>query len=261
MLKSKSFPILAGAAALGVAALFAAPSEAAVIDTLTATLNLGNAALAGFPPPYGTAEIDLLTGGASANVTFTSNTAGNPAYLFVDGSSVDLNIHITGTGFTVDSCTIGTACASITGTQVGTGFNAPQFTQVAATNVDGFGTFNLVIDNQDSFKQAVNSVSFTVNNTGGTWSSAADVIAPNSLLNDIAAHVAATCNVSSVTTSCPNTGINQANGAPATGFATVPAPSIGHGLPALLAVGGLLFGARFFGRRRSLLGAAIPRAA
>jgi hypothetical protein len=43
----------------------------------------------------------------------------------------------------------------------------------------------------------------------------------------------------------------------------VPAPLIGHGLLVLLAVGGVLFGAKLLerGRRRSLMGAVIPHAA
>jgi hypothetical protein len=43
----------------------------------------------------------------------------------------------------------------------------------------------------------------------------------------------------------------------------VPAPLIGHGLPVLLAVGGILFGAKFLerGKKRRLLEATIPHAA
>jgi hypothetical protein len=46
-------------------------------------------------------------------------------------------------------------------------------------------------------------------------------------------------------------------------IAAVPAPVIGHGLPAVLAVGGLLFGAKLWERskRRRSFGTAIPRAA
>jgi hypothetical protein len=52
-----------------------------------------------------------------------------------------------------------------------------------------------------------------------------------------------------------------------TGFApilsAVPAPAIGHGLPVVLAVGGVLFGAKLLerSRKRRLFGAAIPHAA
>jgi hypothetical protein len=47
------------------------------------------------------------------------------------------------------------------------------------------------------------------------------------------------------------------------GVNLVPAPPIGHGLPALLAVGGMLFGFRFWERsqKRCSLGTAIPHAA
>jgi hypothetical protein len=43
--------------------------------------------------------------------------------------------------------------------------------------------------------------------------------------------------------------------------AVIPAPSIGHGLPVLLAIGGLLLGARFLGRSKKHRGTAIPYAA
>jgi hypothetical protein len=46
-------------------------------------------------------------------------------------------------------------------------------------------------------------------------------------------------------------------------YSRVPAPSIGHGLPVLLAVGGLLFGAKLWERSKKhrLLGAAVPHPA
>jgi hypothetical protein len=46
-------------------------------------------------------------------------------------------------------------------------------------------------------------------------------------------------------------------------YTAVPAPPIGRGLPVLLAVGGILFGAKLFARtrRRRWLGTAIPHAA
>lgn len=61
------------------------------------------------------------------------------------------------------------------------------------------------------------------------------------------------------------TGLNSmASDSLITAVSVAPAPPIGQGLPVLLAVGGLLFGARLWGRskkHRALLGADTPLAA
>ena len=59
--------------------------------------------------------------------------------------------------------------------------------------VDGFGTFNLTIDNHDGFTNSATSFSFTLTNTSGTWSSASNVLVANSLGNSATAHVFIAC--------------------------------------------------------------------
>ena len=80
---------------------------------------------------------------------------------------------------------------------------------VGSGNVSGFGSFNLTLTNNDGYQDAVNSVTFTLTNTGGTWSSASNVLIANSLGNFAAAHVFATgasCNGACVTGFASNNG-------------------------------------------------------
>jgi protein with PEP-CTERM/exosortase system signal len=172
--------------------------------TFPSTLNVGNEAIDQFGSNFGTVDLVLDTS-TTATVTFTSNISGDPAFLFGDGSTVAVNVNVTGTGFTI---------TNITGSQVGTGFDAPLFSVAnppGTSNVDGLGLFNGVIDTHDGFKEATHIVSFTLTNVGGTWASAGDVLVANSHGFDAAAHIFVTSNGAG--------GINQKNGAIATGFA------------------------------------------
>jgi hypothetical protein len=80
--------------------------------------------------------------------------------------------------------------------------------------------FNLTMDMLDGFTSSATKVAFTLTDTSGTWTSASNVLTPNSLGNEEAAHIFV-CDGPCV----------LANGAPgnnpATGFATgaVPEPS------------------------------------
>jgi hypothetical protein len=58
-------------------------------------------------------------------------------------------------------------------------FDPPLLRYSGAKNVDGFGTLNLTIDDSDDFKNAMNSISFVISNTGGTWTTPNDVLTPN----------------------------------------------------------------------------------
>jgi len=189
---------------LGVALCAAFTLQSAKAVTFPSTLNVGNEAIDQFGSDFGTVDLVLNTP-TTATVTFTSNISGDPAFLFGDGSTVAVNVNVTGTGFTI---------TDISGTQVGTGFDTPIFSVAnppGTSNVDGLGSFNGVIDTHDGFKEATHIVSFTLTNLGGTWASAGDVLVANSNGFDAAAHIFVTSNGEG--------GINQANGAIATGFA------------------------------------------
>ena len=185
-----------------VCTVFTLQSAKATVITFPSVLNVGNSAISGFPAPYGTVNVVLDTS-TTATVTFTSNTSGNPAYLFGGAQGTDLNVNassFTATGFSW--------------TQTGTGFSTPKLANgggIGSGQVDGLGDFNLTIDYFDGFKLAFSSVEFTLTNTSGTtWASASDVLFTNANGFDAAAHVFVTDNTS---------GIDQGNGAIATGFA------------------------------------------
>ncbi len=167
--------------------------QQAKADTCFSILNQANINFAG---PYGTVTINLVNS-TTATVTFTSNTVAGNIYLFGDGGSVALNVNAT--TFSV---------SNITGSNAGTGFTPGPYSQGAAGNEDGFGSFNLTINSFDGFTHSSDTISFTVTNTSGTWASCAQVLAFNADGFDAAAHI--------FVTSAP---ANASNSAIATGFA------------------------------------------
>src|SRR5438552_6012668 len=131
--------VLIGIAGLGL--------QQAKADTFDSVLNFGNSAISGFPGPYGTVHIDLV--GQTATITFTASSG----YLFGDGSSVGVNVNASSFSEAIVS--------------------DAAFKDFSSGNVDGLGQFNLTIDNNDGFAQAVSTITFTVTNISGTWLSAA----------------------------------------------------------------------------------------
>jgi PEP-CTERM motif len=206
---------------VAVVGLALARGSPALADVFNSTINTPNSAISGFSGPYASVSVDL-TSPTTATITFTANTVGGNTYLFGDGGSVALNVNAT--SFTA---------TNITGTNSGTGFlpGSPFTTSSGAE--DGFGNFNLQINSFDGFTHSSSTISFTLTNTsGGTWSSASQVLVANSSGFDAAAHI--------FVTSSP---ANAANGALATGFAAegatvVPEP----GSMALFGSGLLLLG-------------------
>jgi hypothetical protein len=218
---------------LVAAGLFAGSAWA---DEINIPLTQPNAAISGFPSPYGNVNINLNAAGTVATITFTADETHANAYTFGDGGVVDLNVN--------GAYTLGPVTE--TNTLVGGGFT-PSFDKNSPGQVDGFGTFSLSLNNNDGFGDSATSVSFTLT---GSWLSAANVLVANSQGSLAAAHVfvctdsPTTC--SATGSSAPNTGY-AANG----GAVSVPAPMVGAGLPGLvLACGGLLTLAR---RRRQNL--------
>ena len=176
------------------------PAKAIVFQPseFISSLNAGNSAILPFTGPYGTVTVDL-TSLTIATVTFTSNTVNGNIYLFAVGSSAAVNVNAS--AFTI---------TGISGTQPA-GFGPTTYSVAnppGTSNVDGLGSFNGVIDSNDGFTAASDSITFTLTNSTATWATANDVLVNNSKGFDAAAHIFVTA-----------TPPNPAAGALATGFA------------------------------------------
>jgi hypothetical protein len=202
-------------------------------DIFTSQLTEPNAAVSGFPGPYGDVVV-VLASPTTAIVEFVSLAVGGNIYLFGGAHAVDVQVNAatwTATG--------------ISGTNAGVGFTPGPLTDGGSNNVDGFGVFNETIDSSDGFTHSSDVVSFTLTNTSGTWASAASVLAKNADGFDAAAHI--------FVTSFP---ANAANGATATGFVgegrgVVAVPEPGSAVLMVLGfVGCLGYGAFVSWRRR-----------
>jgi hypothetical protein len=150
-------------------ALFALPASA---DTFS--LGLGNPDISGYPGPYAEVAVNLV--GSTASVTFSALDSSPWHYLFGDGGSVALNVN---GSFVVSGMTWSG--------QPQLNPSAPSLFVDGAGNEDGWGTFNLRISNNGGFKEAVKTLSFTL--TGGSWSSASDVLTANANGAKAAAHI------------------------------------------------------------------------
>jgi len=159
--------VLIGIAGLGL--------QQAKADPIRSILDTGPGGTTGIN--YGTVTVSLT--GQTATITFQANTALD--YHFIDSSAAAVNVNASSFTFNL------LQDASFNNVSIG---NIPQ------NGVDGFGIFNLVINNTDGWADRVNTISFTVTNTSGTsWASASDVLAFNGHSQnggpfDAAAHVA-----------------------------------------------------------------------
>jgi len=194
---------------IGFMAFTVQPAKA---DSITFDLTNGNPGLSGFPGPYASVLVDR-TSTTTATITFTSLMNSGNIYLFGDGGSVAVNVNAT-------SFTLG----PITGLNGGTGFTPGPYSDGGSGNEDGFGVFNQTINSFGGFTHSSDTVSFTLSDTAGTWTSAANVLIANGDGFLAAAHI--------FVTEFP---ANSSNGALATGFATVPEP----GTLSLIALGAL----------------------
>jgi len=180
-------------ACIGFMAFTVQPAKA---DTISFNLSIGNAAISGYPGPYASVLVNR-TDSTHATITFTSLTNALNIYLLGDGSTVGVNVNAT-------TFTLG----GISGSNAGTGFTPGPYSQAAAGNVDGLGTFNGIVDSFDGFTHSSDMVSFTLTDISGSWAKAAAVLAANNQGFLAEAHI--------FVTSSP---ANASNGAVATGFA------------------------------------------
>ena len=179
-------------------------------DVITISLANPNPAISGFAAPYGTVTVNR-TSSTTADITLTSNTVGGFTYLFGDGGTIGLNVNATNFSWT-----------NISGSNSsGTGFSPWSLVSVKSGQEDGFGTFNFQVNSFDGFDHAIDKLTLTLTDTSGMWSSASNVLTPNSGGSTVAAHVYITASPA-----------NQTNGAIVTGYAgngtnssVVPEPS------------------------------------
>ncbi|MDA8389122.1 MAG: PEP-CTERM sorting domain-containing protein [Nitrospiraceae bacterium] len=140
-------------------------NNSALADTIY-TLSVPNTALSVYPGPYASVDIGFI-GPITANVTFTGLTHTPYIYLLGGENAADLNVNATS--------------FSVTG--------EPSSFTVGSGEVDGFGNFNLTLKNTDGYTDAVNSLSFILTNTSGTWSDSSNVLKLNSNNAEAAAHI------------------------------------------------------------------------
>lgn len=155
-------------------ATFAIFAGQACADTYT--LGKPNSGLSGLPGPYGTVDVTWVDS-THATVLLTALNQGTHNYLFGDGSTIGLNINGT--------VNVAAAIASIVTTQPATINgdlpNTPSFSDGGSGTVDGWGSFNFILDNIDGATHAVKTLSFTLTATGTTsWADAAAVLTANS---------------------------------------------------------------------------------
>jgi hypothetical protein len=140
----------------------------------TYSLSAGNAAIAPFPGPYGSASVSLV--GNTATITFTAANTAAFQYLFGAAGSVAVNVN--------GAFTLG----AITGTHLpGFGFQPGEgYSNGGAGNEDGFGSFNLTINSFDGYTRSSNSITFTLT---GSWANDASVLTANANGAFVAAHI------------------------------------------------------------------------
>ena len=134
-------------------------------DMISYNLDSYNPALSSLSGTAATVSVDL-TGSNIATITFTAIHQGGYQTLMGGQGAADLNVN--------GSYTLGTVYEKNTLS----GFT-PSYKNNVPGNLDGFGYFNLSLNNNDGFKKSATSITFTLTKTSGTWSSAGDVLTAN----------------------------------------------------------------------------------
>jgi hypothetical protein len=179
LLNTKSSTIVAGAAGLTLGTLAAVPASA---DIINFQLTTPNSAISPYPSPYANVQVNQT--GNTATITFTSLSSGGFRYLFIDSSIADVNVNAS--SWTISNFSDTTA-ASVYPSGGFASTTGP--TNGGSGNVDGFGRFNQTTNNPDGTDQALTEVDFKLTDTGGTWTSASNVLTPNGNGAEAAAHI------------------------------------------------------------------------
>jgi hypothetical protein len=225
MMKFKSLPILAGAVALGIGAVFVSPAQATVFDLTSDHCSGAGGCLGG------------LTSAGTVTVT---ETGANMLHFAVAPAA---GFTIINTGFDGSFAFDLNPNQTVTYSNVTAGFTPVGGNPVGAQNLtqfDGFGSFEYAV------------LRDTQGGGNGLPSLAFDLTGTSLTLASLQQNSAGTFFVLDVRGTNGNTGLVDAS--------VIPAPPIGHGPLVLLAVGGLLFGAKLFGRSKKHRGTAIPYA-
>lgn len=148
--------------------------------TITLSLGLGNAAISGYPAPFGSVDITRLTS-STGTIKFTSNLGpiGGYRYSFGDGGVAGFNLAGNATS----------AFASAVAAPWGGSYAAGDITPSGAGNVDGWGSFNNVYKDFDGFTHSVSEVTFSLSNPDNNWASDSDILTPNGDGHSVVVHV------------------------------------------------------------------------
>lgn len=138
-----------------------------------------NIALIPYSAPYAKVEITWINN-TQVTITATGLANADNQYLLGDGKSLALNVNAT--SFTT---------TNFIGTNPFPDFLPSSFTPAYrdVSSVSDFGVFNLHITDVDGWKNSVLSLTFTLTNTGSTWTSVDDVLVINSKGYLAAAHI------------------------------------------------------------------------
>jgi hypothetical protein len=203
------FAALAGAA-------FALGAGNVAADSISYSLAFQNGGISG-SGPFGTVQVNLISG-TTASIIFDATSP----YVFVDSSAAAVNVNAT--SFTVTNIAFVPSSASCANSCTGSG------------TVDGFGAFNLTINQHGATSNPSTEISFDLTNNSGTWASAANVLLANANGSHVAAHMVN----SAANTSCTGFVSDHAGAGGGSCTTQVPIPAaawlFGSGLVGLIGI-------------------------
>lgn len=161
-------------------------------------LGLGNSAISSYTGPYAEVDVNWINS-TNATITFTSLTNSGNIYLLGGEDAVAVNVNAT-------SWTLGL----LTPSNTGTGFTPGPLSDTGSGQVSSWGNFNQTIKSFDGYTHSSDKISFSLENTSGTWVNASNVLTNNANGAPAAAHIFVTSDPA-----------NTSNGALITGYATV----------------------------------------